>query len=545
MSDLDRKGLLRRLSRLKGPDDCPSIATLGVFADGQLGPVESQAVEEHLQSCPRCVNQLIDLREFARLQKEGPEPPPDVVRQVKRFVLPPEPEKLPAFTNVTRMLKSASGGWATLRDWHILRFTAELSVACAAVLIDLRIGGWTISRAPSATQPGTSQVESVAGLSPEERTILRSLSLAPFESLTLDKRIVSALDNLPKTLLLEESRGPNDVEIYKRAAPATVLVVTDKSLGSGVTIDRSGDVVTNWHVIAAAKKVTVVFKPERGLSVKKELAYAAVIGKVDQVADLALLKVNTPSKTVSFLPLANMDTVEVGQDVHAIGHPDGEVWTYTTGIISQIRPAYQWTGADNLQHLSKVIQTQTAMNPGNSGGPLLNDRGEIIGINSFRREGEGLSYAVAADVVSEFLRRAESRVAATVPPQAPSAYRVERYGRNIVGAYLKTAVPPPDLWLVYGESGGTNVNVKYSAMGRVERTRLDTVITLRESSLAYYFDVDCDGTIDLIGYAEPGGDTLTRYERPTTQPQLSSMIGELTVAFENGTIPYRQVRVCQ
>ena len=82
-------------------------------------------------------------------------------------------------------------------------------------------------------------------------------------------------------------------------------------------------------------------------------------------------------------------------------------------------------------------------------------------------------------------------------------------------------------------------------MGRVERTRLDTVITLRESSLAYYFDVDCDGTIDLIGYAEPGGDTLTRYERPTTQPQLSSMIGELTVAFENGTIPYRQVRVCQ
>src|SRR5207247_2629421 len=88
MSDLD-ESLLQHLSTLKGPGDCPSIATLGALADGQLAEAEKQGVEKHLRSCPRCVNQLIDLREFARLEKEGPEPPPDVVKEVKRFARPP------------------------------------------------------------------------------------------------------------------------------------------------------------------------------------------------------------------------------------------------------------------------------------------------------------------------------------------------------------------------------------------------------------------------------------------------------------------------
>jgi S1-C subfamily serine protease len=120
--------------------------------------------------------------------------------------------------------------------------------------------------------------------------------------------------------------------------------------------------------------MAVVFKPRSGAEVKKELAFAATPIKVDQVADLALLKIQAPPKDLSYLPLGEITMVEVGQDVHAIGHPEGEVWTYTTGIVSQIRPGYQWVGLDGLLHQSKVIQTQTALNPGNSGGPLLNDR---------------------------------------------------------------------------------------------------------------------------------------------------------------------------
>jgi len=538
------KRLLQHLSTFKGPGDCPSIATLGAFEEGRLAEAEKEAVEKHLQACPSCVNQLIDLREFARLEREGPEPPPDLVERVKRFALRPGPETVGDSVMLARVREAVSQLWVTLTERRIPRFAAELAVVCATLLIVLRISGWTIARIPSARERSTSQVENFADLSPRERTLLTSLSHGTIGAPELDKRLVSALEKLPRTLLLEESRGATDVAIYKKAAPATLLVVTDKSLGSGVALDDAGHVVTNWHVIEDAKTIAVVLKPERGVALEKAPAYAALPEKVDQVADLALLKVSAPAKLVAFLPLANMATVEVGQDVHAIGHPDGEVWTYTTGVVSQIRPDYRWTGEDKLQHLGKVIQTQTAINPGNSGGPLLNDRGEIIGINSFRKEGEGLNYAVAADVVSEFLKRTESRSAAPVSPPAPTSYRVERYGRNIAGAYLRTAVPPPDLWLVYGESG--KGNVKYSVMGRVEKTKLDTAIILREDkALVFYLDTDCDGTIDLIGYAEPGADSPSHYERPASPTRLGTLTAELSAALKDRAIPYRQVRICQ
>ena len=266
---------------------------------------------------------------------------------------------------------------------------------------------------------------------------LTSLSLAPAGPDPLQKQIVSILEKLPKNLLLEETRGATNVEVYKKAAPATVLVATDKGLGSGAVISDTGEVLTNWHVIQGASRIAVVFKPQNGIEVKKELAFAATPIKVDQEIDLALLKIQSPPQNLKALPLGDMAKVEVGQDVHAIGHPDGEVWTYTAGLISQIRPNYQWTGADGLLHQSTVIQTQTALNPGNSGGPLLNDRAEIIGINSFRGEGEGLNYAVAADVVKGFLQRPTgTAIAPSTSASRPSSYRTESYGPNIVGVYI-------------------------------------------------------------------------------------------------------------
>src|SRR5262249_16996406 len=151
------------------------------------------------------------------------------------------------------------------------------------------------------------------------------------------------------------------------------------------------------------------------------------------------------------LSLGDIGEVEVGQDVHAIGHPEGEVWTYTTGIISKVRPRYQWTGADKVSHQSTVIQTQTALNPGNSGGPLLNDPPEVIGINSFRGEGEGLNYAVAVDVVKSFLQQAKSTSVPSTSSVRPASYRTETYG-NVVGVYINARVPPPDVWVVYKDA---------------------------------------------------------------------------------------------
>ena len=337
------------------------------------------------------------------------------------------------------------------------------------------------------------------------------------------------------------------MEVYKKAAPATVLVVTENSLGSGVVVSSTGDVVTNWHVVRDAKKVAVVFKPERGVDIRKELIFTATAVKVDEVADLALLHLAQPPEDVPYLRLGDVTKVEVGQDAHSIGHPEGEVWTYTAGIISQIRPDYEWTGTDGLAHHSRVIQTQTALNPGNSGGPLLNDRAEIIGINSFRREGEGLNYAVAADVVGNFLQRAEGRPAprAARRPSAPVP-RSELYAGRIVGAYISSSAPPPDVWLVYRNTRAQEA--AYAAMGSAEKTRIDTVIKSDGpgwTTLLYYFDTDCDGTIDLIGRAAEGSDEIESYQLPEEPLRLSTLASELVTALRQGKIPYTQIRFCE
>jgi S1-C subfamily serine protease len=87
------------------------------------------------------------------------------------------------------------------------------------------------------------------------------------------------------------------------------------------------------------------------------------------------------------LPLEiSSEDIEVGADVRAIGHPKGEEWTYTKGIVSSVRPDYEWSGEPGESHRATVIQTQTPINPGNSGGPLLSDEGKIVGVNSFRKK---------------------------------------------------------------------------------------------------------------------------------------------------------------
>src|SRR5208282_4509701 len=147
------------------------------------------------------------------------------------------------------------------------------------------------------------------------------------------------------------------------------------------------------------------------------------------------------------LSMGDISKLEVGDDVHAIGHPEGEVWTYTTGTISQIRPKYEWKD-ENITHSATVIQTQTAINPGNSGGPLLNNNAQVIGINSFRMEGEGLNYAIAGDTIETFLKRSTNRVAEAPAKENGGIRRVERFGDNIAGAYTESQTPPPDAWLV-------------------------------------------------------------------------------------------------
>jgi S1-C subfamily serine protease len=183
--------------------------------------------------------------------------------------------------------------------------------------------------------------------------------------------------------------GVND--IYRRSAPGVVQITSRSSartatepvfgapfrtpglpaLGSGFVIDKDGHVVTNFHVIQGASDIEVGFS--KGDKVK-----ARVVGS-DPSSDLALLKLDARSRALTPLPLGNSDEVEVGDPVVAIGNPFGFERTVTAGIVSALQQAVTAPNGFTIDH---VIQTDAPISSGSSGGPLLNDRGEVIGVNS-------------------------------------------------------------------------------------------------------------------------------------------------------------------
>jgi len=203
--------------------------------------------------------------------------------------------------------------------------------------------------------------------------------------------------------------GPG-VTVFRTAAPGVVLIRTDKSLGTGIVVSQSGEVLTNWHVIDGAKDIAILTKPPVGQRLSPGDVYVAKLLKYDQVADLALIQfLHSPPNLVP-LRIGDERSIMVGSSVHAIGHPSDQEWTYTQGVVSQIRTGYTWQDNTNFLHKATVIQTQTPINPGNSGGPLLDDDVALIGVNTFLLpEKQGLNFAISVGEVKRFLEMPGNR----------------------------------------------------------------------------------------------------------------------------------------
>jgi S1-C subfamily serine protease len=202
------------------------------------------------------------------------------------------------------------------------------------------------------------------------------------------------------------TRSAKDTEIYRAISPSVVLVATRDGLGSGSLVSLSGDIITNWHVVRGYSVVGILFKPViEGVKPRSDEMKVGRVIKYDQVPDLALVKVDEIPNGRMPIRLGNSGEISVGADVSAIGHPRGNDWSYTKGIISQYRQGFGWTAGDEkIEHKANVIQTQTPINPGNSGGPLISESGTLIGVNTVKAdEGEGLNFAVAVDDVKRFL----------------------------------------------------------------------------------------------------------------------------------------------
>jgi S1-C subfamily serine protease len=201
-------------------------------------------------------------------------------------------------------------------------------------------------------------------------------------------------------------------KIYKAFSNAVPLIENSGGLGSGVFIENDL-ILTNKHVVGDQSTVRVALKPAGFGKVKSARRYQGRVIKFDDTKDLALVKLNMKIKDVPLIKLASKEDVEVAMQVHAIGHPRGQYWSYTLGYVSQIRPEYEWAIDEDIVRSADIIQTQTPINPGNSGGPLISNSGKLIGINSFGRpDSPGLNYAVAYTSVKEFLESKTSVVAA-------------------------------------------------------------------------------------------------------------------------------------
>ena len=200
------------------------------------------------------------------------------------------------------------------------------------------------------------------------------------------------------------TRGARDISLFRQIAPSVVLILIKDKFGSGSLL-QNNVILTNFHVVDHSREVTLVFKPTDpgGKPTQDEVVKGDVV-KVDVQRDLALVRPRSlPNHALLPLEVSSQD-IEVGADVRAIGHPKGEKWTYTKGIVSSVRPNYEWSAGGDT-HRATVIQTQTPINPGNSGGPLLSDDGKIVGVNSFIKKGaEGLNFAVAANEIRYLLK---------------------------------------------------------------------------------------------------------------------------------------------
>lgn len=259
------------------------------------------------------------------------------------------------------------------------------------------------------------------------------LKVMPFNIPELDPAVI--LSNAQETdfsAIQEISRG-SGADVFAAAIPSVVKVLTNEGFGTGVIASSKGFILTNYHVISGYETVGVLFSSS---ATESDVVLADVV-RFDQVADLALLqlKVNRPG-LLALSPAKN--DVRVGDDVHAIGHPLGEDWTYTRGYVSQIRDQYSWQGSITEHHVADVIQSQTPISPGNSGGPLLNDNAELIGINSFgKSQGQNLNYSVAMSTVTEFLRSKDNRVRKVI----------NRQTETLVNTIDENANGNPDLYI--------------------------------------------------------------------------------------------------
>jgi len=203
----------------------------------------------------------------------------------------------------------------------------------------------------------------------------------------------------------------NTIQVFKYANPS-VVTVTNQTLvrdhrsfnlqtlpqgaGTGFIWDQQGTIVTNFHVLEGARKITITLPDQSHWP-------AEVVGLAPD-KDLAVLRIQAPADKLTSLPLGDSSQLEVGRKVLAIGNPFGLDASLTVGVVSALGREIE---SPNQRSIRNVIQTDAAINPGNSGGPLLNSRGELIGVNTMiyspSGASAGIGFAIPVNTVKKIV----------------------------------------------------------------------------------------------------------------------------------------------
>ena len=259
-------------------------------------------------------------------------------------------------------------------------------------------------------------------------------------------------------------------DVIEKARDATVLIAntaTEGGMGSGVVIDDEGLVLTNYHVIHRAEKLKVWFYDRNNNN-----SYTADVVAIDPVADLALLRLNLPQHKLptTYLKIEPQEW-SIAQEVAAIGHPMGIQWTVSLGHISHTDRTGRVTPyVSTLQHSAEIHR-------GNSGGPLINSKGDVVGINTYLlmpdRKWSGIAYAVRGDIVEWSVNQMLELGETFYPALRLNVRQLNEYGIEYLGKAHPDFIAPIN---VYGmivlnlEAGG------HAALNGIEQ--LDVIIAI-------------------------------------------------------------------
>jgi S1-C subfamily serine protease len=382
---------------------------------------------------------------------------------------------------------------------------------------------------------GISDLQLISGDNLETKVILpqmvlnnvgSALSDSNFSSQTIIQIMGDSKNSLSNT---SKTRGVKEVRIFEDSAPAVVFIetVSPPGHGTGALISNDGLIFTNAHVVGDSKKVNIYFKPKNANKYSREDYHTGVVVNINKTVDLALIKLTRNPVGIKPLNLANPSSIKVGQDVHAIGHPGNFAqWTYTRGYIGQILNNHEWL-IDGVNFKAKtIIQSQTPIMGGNSGGPLLNDDGLIIGVNTYVADYVAANYSVSVKDLKLFLD--EKYTIPEAPTKTSATKSASKYWESNVIAIKEMDIDDDGIndtlyyvdddntgiWEVILIKTGSNDELVVILDWDEDGKWNEKIINTNSDSTPdfYIYDDDGDGVADYFGYDDNDDWEVDRYE---------------------------------